>query len=143
MCCDGAMVLSLCIFTNNRRVRGMETWLIPLAGMVVPVAIIAIIFYYVLEQRRMLHRERLAMIEKGLAPHDLQEIEHYPQRRSRQRILSDGIITTAVGMALLLGLGSIGMGPWLLGGLIPVAVGIGNIITYVATSDEDKKSDQQ
>jgi hypothetical protein len=119
--------------------NAMESWLVPLAAMVVPVAIVAIIFRYVLEQRKLLHQERMAMIEKGLAPEDPKEPSEYLTPYSRTRTLHSGVITTAVGLALLVGLGSMGRGPWLLGGLIPLAVGLGTLITFIATSEKDDK----
>ncbi len=52
-----------------------------------------------------------------------------------QRQLRRGIQVTCIGFALVLGLGSIGplahlgyMGPWLLGGLVPMFVGIAQIV---------------
>ena len=117
----------------------MESWLVPLAAMVVPVAIVAIVFRYVLEQRKMLHQERLAMIEKHMMPEDLKEPSDYLTPYSRARTLHNGVITTGIGLALLVGLGSMGRGPWLLGGLIPLAVGLGHLITYAATSEKDDR----
>jgi hypothetical protein len=53
----------------------------------------------------------------------------YPQAQLRK-----GITVTLIGLALLIGLGTIGhgaTGPWLLGGLIPMFVGIAQIINAV------------
>jgi hypothetical protein len=116
----------------------VDVWLIPLAGMAVPVLVVAIIFAFVYKQRQLVHQERLAMIEKGLLPENLKDME-LPVTVSPARSLQSGIVTASIGLALLLGLGTIGYGPWLLGGLIPLAVGIGQIISYViATNDKNK-----
>ncbi|HTU69510.1 MAG TPA: hypothetical protein VMF11_04240 [Candidatus Baltobacteraceae bacterium] len=55
-----------------------------------------------------------------------------------QRQLRKGITITCIGLALLIGLGSIGplagisyVGPWLLGGLVPMFVGIAQIVNAV------------
>ena len=48
-----------------------------------------------------------------------------------QRQLRRGIQVACIGLALLIGLGTIGdhhYGPWLLGGLVPLFVGIGQIV---------------
>ena len=86
----------------------------------------------------MLHKERLLMIEKGIVPsgEGLQEIPHPAQRK---RMLNNGITTAAIGSALLLVLNTTGYGPHL-GGLIPLAVGLGQIISYLATAEDDKKA---
>jgi hypothetical protein len=120
----------------------IEDILVPIVAMAVPICVVAIVFFYKYQHRKFLHEERLAMIEKGLAPEDMKELAEVPITYPRNRSLYGGITTTAVGLALLLGLGTIGYGPWLLGGLIPLAVGIGSIIAYVATPGEQKKNDQ-
>lgn len=45
--------------------------------------------------------------------------------------LVKGVNSIAVGLALLIGLYSLGEGPWLLGGLIPIFVGNMHIIFYL------------
>jgi hypothetical protein len=112
--------------------------IIALTAIAMPVLIIAIVMWYVYQNRRLLHQERMAMIEKGLSPQDMPEDK--PQI-SRHKQLTDGIITSAVGLALLLGLGTIGFGPWLLGGLIPLAIGLGQIIGYLTTMPPKKPDD--
>jgi hypothetical protein len=119
----------------------VEVWLIPLAGMAVPVLVVAIIFAFVYKQRQFVHQERLAMIEKGLMPENLKDLTDIPITPSTARSLHGGIVTALVGLALLLGLSTIGFGPWLLGGLIPLAVGIGQVISYVITSNGHNKSE--
>lgn len=112
--------------------------MIPLAGMMVPVLIVGIVFFFIYQQRRFLHQERLAMIEKGLAPDSLKEMAELPMHIPTSRSLTHGVVTAAIGLALLLGLGTIGWGPWLLGGLIPLAVGIGIVISYLITPGKSK-----
>lgn len=82
------------------------------------------------------HRERMAMIKSGIHPGRL--------RSSRKGIgvLRAGLITLMVGLALTVGLYPIGFlippaytipfraGPWLLPGLIPLAVGFALIASY-------------
>jgi hypothetical protein len=120
--------------------------------------------------RVMRHRERMEMLRLGIAPPDgrwnrnrggawtqpppwtpgpgspigpqMQGYAAYDDPNSMQCTMRRGIITAAVGFALLIGLSFIGYhggdglfspasirpGPWLLGGLIPMFVGIAQII---------------
>lgn len=110
--------------------------------------------------RVLAHRERIEMIRQGFVPPP--DGRAYRQARAwqsgpvppppggippmpgsydnyyAQNQLRKGITLTLIGMALLIGLGSIGPlsglgygGPWLLGGLIPMFVGIAQIINAV------------
>jgi CBS domain containing-hemolysin-like protein len=114
--------------------------LIAVTAITAPVVVAAITFWFVAYNRRLVHQERMAMIEKGLVPEALKDLDELRSPASRARTLHSGVITSCIGLALLLGLWTIGFGPWLLGGLIPLAVGIGSIISYVATAgDEENK----
>jgi hypothetical protein len=62
----------------------------------------------------------------------------YTELQSSQRQLKKGITLTFIGFALLIGLGSIGpisgmgfAGPWLLGGLVPMFIGLAQIVHAV------------
>lgn len=118
----------------------MNNVLVAMLGVSVPIFITAIVFMFVYQHRKMLHKERLLMIEKGIAPagEGLQEMPHPIQRK---RMLTNGITTAAIGLALLLGLGTMGRGPHLLGGLIPLAVGLGQIISYLVTTEDSKSGE--
>lgn len=124
-----------------------ELW-VPIIAIITPVLAVAIVFYFKLQTQRMVHQERLAMIEKGITPADInmeQLVEAANKPVNAQRNLTSGIVTTLVGLAILIGLSSIGSGPWLLGGLIPMAVGIGQVIAYVISipkSGEDRDSNK-
>lgn len=87
------------------------------------------------------HRERMAMISRGIDPR--------PWRSNRRGtgVLRAGLITLMVGLALTVGLYPIGFlippaytipfraGPWLLPGLIPLGVGSALIISYYLAQD--------
>lgn len=101
--------------------------------------------------RMMQHRERMEMIKHGMyappeAPRMAQTMAPQPPpmpvrqwNGDPQSGLRKGIVTTCIGVALLIGLSFIGyhsdgrmeLGPWLLGGLIPMFVGIAQIINAV------------
>ena len=102
--------------------------------------------------RLMQYSERMAMIKRGMTPPGysqpgwgghpspgagLSPPGAVPWRRSPQGQLARGITVTMIGAALLIGLSFIGgtpgngwvPGPWLLGGLIPMFVGLSQIIS--------------
>ena len=110
--------------------------------------ILAFIFF-----RAMAHRERMAIIRSGIAPDPGKAAfrEHFSKAvkahdntgESPQRTLRKGIRTTAIGLALTIGLSFIGFqdgasehvasvsawspGPWLIGGLVPLFVGLSQV----------------
>lgn len=102
--------------------------------------------------RMMQHRERIEMIRRGMyqAPPDPRWAQtmapppvpgHAKYYGDPQTQLRKGIGTTCIGVALLIGLSFIGysgdgtfrLGPWLLGGLIPMFVGIAQVINAVVS----------
>ncbi|RJX18730.1 MAG: hypothetical protein C4575_10260 [Desulforudis sp.] len=113
----------------------MDLTVIPILGILFPIVIISVVFVFVIILRIFSHRERMAMIAKGIAPPG----EDEAAARTPQSQLEKGLVTTLVGLALLVGLGTIGIGPWLLGGLIPMFVGIAYLISYFATNDREKQ----
>lgn len=85
------------------------------------------------------YKETLSLAEKGIVR---------PERTPRQGrgLLIWGIMVTAVGMALCLGLYPLGLsssgrtyplglGPWMIVGLLPLFIGIGLVLVYVITGD--------
>ena len=115
---------------------------------------LAIFFGFIVLVRYIEHRERMALIARGLDPNSLRK-----QRRGAG-VLRAGLIIAMVGLALTLGLYPIGFmlpssytaaplhfGPWLLPGLIPLAVGSALIISFYLGQDTHpphpgSKSDQ-
>ena len=86
------------------------------------------------------HRERIRLIETGLLAPSQTDRPQYPRGSA---LLRGGLITAMVGLAVTLGLYTLGFllpapfntvpgrfGPWLLPGLIPLAVGIALIASY-------------
>jgi hypothetical protein len=98
---------------------------------------LAIFFGFIVLLRYLQHRERMALISQGINPGTV------PKHRRSKGILRAGLITMMVGLALTLGLYPIGfilpsnlastpfhLGPWLLPGLIPFAVGLALTVSY-------------
>lgn len=109
--------------------------------------LVLIVFLSFLSLRRYLeHRERMAMIARGITPPDKRRnaLPQPPVVR-RAGVLQGGLITAMVGLALTLGLYPVGfivppsvvgpyhLGPWLLAGLIPLAVGGALILGHYLT----------
>lgn len=104
------------------------------------VAVLVVIFGFILLMRFISYRETLALAEKGLMR---------PERSQRDNkdTLRWGIIIGALGLALCLGLWPIGIsnssyplgiGPWMLFGLLPLFFGLALILIYVLTHDKKK-----
>ncbi len=114
---------------NNLAVVGLE-WL----------GALALFLGFILLVRFLDHRERMTMIERGL----LDRFEGDPLQPPRSSaMLRGGMITAMVGLAVTVGLYTLGyllpapfsavpgrFGPWLLPGLIPLAVGVALIGSY-------------
>ncbi len=107
-----------------------------------PVFVLAVFFGFIILLRYIRYKENMLMIQRGIAP-DATQIP--PGLNGRRPLtpayrLRNGIITCCVGVALFFGLLTMGVGPWLLGGLIPFAYGIGELLTIVLLSPaKDRK----
>ncbi|MBN8655611.1 MAG: hypothetical protein J0M11_07740 [Anaerolineae bacterium] len=108
--------------------------LIPCLGIV---AILAIIFGFLAFSRYMSYKETIALAEKGLTR---------PEKKSGKGLLRWGIAIAAIGIALSLGLYPLGfdsgenyplhLGPWMLGGFVPLFLGLGLILIHYLTEKD-------
>ena len=83
------------------------------------------------------YKETIALAEKGLSR---------PEVKSGKGLLRWGIVIAAIGFALSLGLYPIGfdagenyplhLGPWMLGGFVPLFLGLGLILLHYLTEKE-------
>lgn len=115
----------------------MEDVIVPCAGFVV---FGLLLFGFVALMRYIAFRETIALADRGLVRGDRRGADG-------KDTLRWGIVTTAVGLALCLGLWPIGfmtgsrfilgLGPWMLVGLLPTFFGIGLILIYVFTRDDN------
>ena len=125
----------------------MEDLMIPLTV----IAVAAILSWRRYQDRRMIHAERIAAIEKGIEPPDYPEFRPKDfQMRPRQGriLLLSGLIWLAVGLGALIAGSIILADPvvrampdappptayW--GGLIPLFVGIAHLIVYFKEKGE-------
>ena len=108
-----------------------------------PVLFLAVILGFIILMRYLRYKENLMMIQRGLQPpmNSERRAMRYAMPGGRLR---GGIITSFVGLALFFGLLTMGWGPWLLGGLIPLAVGVGEILTFIlmTPTKEDRFKDR-
>jgi hypothetical protein len=105
--------------------------IIPCLGVV---GSLTVIFGFLAFLRYMNYKEAITLAEKGLT-----KIES----GSKKGLLRWGIVITALGFALTIGLYTIGfasadnyplhLGPWMLGGFVPLFLGIGLILIHYLT----------
>jgi hypothetical protein len=101
---------------------------------------VTVFLAFILLLRYLEHRERMSMIERGLLHPETDQHLRYPRGSAQLR---GGLITAGVGFALTVGLYNLGwllpapltaapgrIGPWLLPGLIPLAVGLALVAGY-------------
>lgn len=101
------------------------------------VTILIIIFGFLAFLRYMNYKETIALAEKGVTR---------PEVKSGKGLLRWGIVIAAIGFALSLGLYPIGfdageqyplhLGPWMLGGFVPLFLGLGLILLHYLTEKE-------
>ena len=98
------------------------------------VSVLLVIFGFLAFLRYLSYRETIVLAEKGLTK---------PESTSTNRLLRWGIIIAMLGLALTIGLYFAGfasaaqyplhLGPWMLGGLIPLFLGLGLILLHYLT----------
>lgn len=109
---------------------------------------LAIFFSFIVLLRYIDHRERMALIMRGIDPN------RWRRPRRGIGVLRAGLIVAMVGLALTIGLYPLGFmlppaftstpfhfGPWLLPGLIPLGVGSALIISYYLVQDSQPPRD--
>jgi len=107
---------------------------IPCIGLV---GALAIIFGFIAFMRYMNYKEMISLAEKGLTR---------PEQKTGTGLLRWGIVITGLGIALSLGLYSIGfsggdnyplhLGPWMLGGFVPLFLGLSLILIHYLTQKD-------
>jgi len=104
------------------------------------VSILLVIFGFIAFLRYVNYRETLALAEKGLTRPERLEV------KNGSGLLHWGILVTALGVGLSLGLYFVGyasaenypfhLGPWMLGGFVPLFLGLGLILSHLLTQKE-------
>ena len=131
----------------------MDRLWITFGSCAIPIAFLVVIFGTIVMMRWFKHREIMMLAEKGLLPEQYALYMSAPRGRGGRRLLGWGIALVMVGLALMIGLYPIGFvgrlgpehgswyplnfGPWMLGGLIPLFIGLALLITYFLTRREE------
>jgi hypothetical protein len=99
--------------------------------------ILAVILGFIALLRYLNYRETIAMAEKGLTR---------PAAKNNKPLLHWGIVITSLGLVLSIGLYFLGfaayenyplhLGPWILGGLVPLFLGLGLILLHYLIEKE-------
>ena len=105
----------------------------PLAIILIPCAALLVVLAFVTLNRYIAYKERVALARLGFSLEDLNK-DAAAKRHGHRGVLWGGVMTSMSGLALLLGLSTLGMGAWLLGGLLPLFVGLGMVFIYFNTS---------
>jgi|SRR4030095_3566014 hypothetical protein len=107
---------------------------IPVVGVT---SILIVIFAFIAFMRYISYKETLALAEKGLTR---------PEQKPTKGILRWGVVIAALGVAFTLGLYPFGfasgeeyplhLGPWMLGGFVPLFLGIGLVLLHYLAEKE-------
>jgi len=96
--------------------------------LLIPCLLLVIVLSFITLNRYISYKERVALAQLGF---NIEDLHRYAGVRHGSRgVLWGGVITAMSGLALLLGLSTIGFGAWLLGGLLPLFVGLGMVLIY-------------
>jgi hypothetical protein len=103
-----------------------------MAIILVACVLLVIILLFITLNRYISFKERVALAQLGFSIEDLNR-DAAKKKYGNRGVLWGGVITAMSGLALLLGLATIGVGAWLLGGLLPLFVGLGMVLIYFMT----------
>lgn len=88
-----------------------------------PIILTALVVILVITLRWFTHKERMGLIAQGVP------VESENQTRKNHKVfLAIGLTVGLIGLALTIGLITLGVGPWLLAGLLPLFVGLAFIL---------------
>jgi len=102
-----------------------------------PFLLTTVVLSFVTLNRYIRYKERVALAQLGYAPDE--NSQRTGQRIGNRGVLWGGVITAASGLALLLGLGTLGVGAWLIAGLLPLCVGLGMLLIYYLTMGQTRE----
>lgn len=105
----------------------------------VPIIISVLTVVLVITLRWFSHKERMALINKGLSPEN--ELKN---KQNHKIILAIGLVIGLGGLALTIGLITLGVGPWLLAGLLPLFIGLSFVlVSMVLAPPKPKKTKEE
>lgn len=107
---------------------------------IMPIILFALSVILILCLRWFTYREKMAMIERGVSPYPDNTADEAKKNKKR---LAYGLTTALIGVALTLGFITLGFGPWLLVGLIPLFVGLSMILSYLILQPPKPKKEEK
>jgi hypothetical protein len=106
-------------------------------GLIFGIGLPLIVFGFIALMRFISYRETIALAEKGL----VKPARAQKNGKNGINALRWGIVIASIGLAVIVGVFPIG-GPVLLVGLIPTFFGLGLVLIYVLTREQDKKGEE-
>jgi hypothetical protein len=102
--------------------------------LILPVSLTLTAMAFILILRYFIHRERMAAIAGGLLP---QGVGNKTTPASLW-LFRSGVIAVMGGLGVTLGFWiGLGRGPWLIGGIVPIGLGLGLILSHWLVEGED------
>lgn len=105
---------------------------------VVPLGLFAFVFGFAFAAIYLKHRRDMAMIAQGMDPR-IPAKALTPQGLEALR-MEKALTLTGIGLALTIGLGFLGLGPQLLGGLIPLFIGLSRLLAIMLEREHAARS---
>jgi len=103
---------------------------------VTAIVLTALVVALVIALRWFRHKEYMASIAQGLSPKPSHSMEGH------KKSLSAGLILSLTGLALTIGLITLGVGPWLLFGLLPLFIGLAFVLVSLVLAPGKPKEEK-
>ena len=103
-----------------------------------PIILSVLVVILVIALRWFSYKERMALIAQGVSPEEQRE-----QGKNHKTVLAIGLVIGLIGLALTIGLVTLGVGPWLLAGLLPLFVGLAFILVSLVLAPSKSKEPKQ
>ena len=107
-------------------------------SLLVPVLLGILVVVLVITLRWFSYKERMAIIKQGLPLEDKRTKEE-----KRKLFSAIGLTVGLIGLAFSIGLATLGLGPWLLYGLIPLFAGLAMILASLIMRPSKPKKEKQ
>lgn len=98
-----------------------------------PIILTALAVILIIALRWFTYKERMSRIAQG------QPLEDPHKGESHKTILAIGLLSGLIGLALTIGLATLGIGPWLLAGLLPLFIGLAFILVSLVLAPAKPK----
>lgn len=108
-----------------------------LFSFLIPVVLGILVVILVITLRWFSYKERMALIKQGLP------LEEKRSKEEKRKLFSAiGLAVSLIGLALSIGLGTLGIGPWLLYGLLPFFTGLAMILASLILKPEKPRQEK-